>query len=145
MPSETTKVLERIAIALEKTAISKEKKIPEIKKEDEFLATQAFSLKNGRTIVYGINKYTNKDPQIVSLVTKKTPYEAEKAMLESLTETAHSLGLVSHQVIQYVSNPFLHLELSQGDRGDIVLLSEEKRLYINKFIQTELRLEHSES
>jgi len=140
MPSETTKVLERIAIALEKTAISKEKKIPEIKKEDEFLATQAFSLKNGRTIVYGINKYTNKDPQIVSLVTKKTPYEAEKAMLESLTETAHSLGLVSHQVIQHVSNPFLY-----NDLENVVLLSEEVRLYINKLIQTELRLEHSES
>jgi hypothetical protein len=134
--------LERIAYALEKISLSKEVTKTEeskIKWEDEFLAAQAFSLSDGKTLVYGVSKYCNKDPQVSSIITKKTPYEAEKAMLESMIESAQGLGVVSNQVVLEVSNPFLQEELEFA-----TLLSEPVRIYLKETVAFQLKLEHSD-
>lgn len=129
--------LERIACALEGMDLPKTKNTlkESCKQEDEFLAVQAFSLPDGKTLVYGITKLMGKDFTYNSIITKKTPYEAEKSMLASLFETTQGLGLVSQQIIGHVSNPFLWHDLAT-----VVLLSEDMRSIIENLVKEQVKL-----
>jgi hypothetical protein len=111
MSSESTKELKRIADALEKISLPREQE-NWVELEDIFIATAAYSVKDGNTFVVGVTKYQGKEPIFNSKGTKKTPYEAEKAMLGFLKDAADALGLLHPDTLYMVSNIFLTDEIT---------------------------------